>query len=121
MSSVLALSFPLEQPPLMTSIRYRVFGLTVESEIVLPDLTPADDQSAVPDVVIATGAISRTDDSEPIGLSVTPGGAILNIPEAGRYRVTGGNRIQVEPAADATDRSVRRALFRELLARRFGR
>lgn len=86
---------------------YRVFGLSVRSEIALPDLAPGEGSTTAPDVVIAAGAIQLPPQPEPVGLSIVPGGAILNIPEAGRYLVTGGNRIIVDAAANASERSVR--------------
>lgn len=90
----------------MEAHRYRLFGLTVESAIPLPDLPPAPD--AMPaDVVIDYGAVPRPDGVELAGLRVIPEGAVLNIPEAGRYLITGGDRIAVEPGLTATERSVR--------------
>ena len=86
--------------------RYRLFGLRVASTMPLPDLTetPGDD---APDVTIDMGALPPPTAPEPMGLSITPAGAMLNVPEAGRYLVTDGNRIVVDPRPDVTERTVR--------------
>lgn len=99
----------------MTFHRYGLFGLQVASDAPLPDLRPSTG-AGEPDVVITHGAVPRAQAAEPTGLSVTAGGALLNIPDVGRYLIADGDSILVEPAAAATDRNVR--LF--LLGSAFG-
>ncbi len=95
---------------------YRIFGLLIQSEIVLPDLDEVEAGGA-PDVVIRIGPVPRLiDGDEPHGLSVVADGAILNIVTAGRYWIRGGSEIVVEPCSGSTERNLR--LF--LLGSAFG-
>jgi hypothetical protein len=94
---------------------YRLFGLSVASEIPLPDL-PEIPAPGGTDVIIRRGAVAAAADPEPIGLYQPGETAILNIPDVGRYRIRDGGEIIVDPAADASDRNVR--LF--LLGSAFG-
>ena len=103
---VIAASAKQSSLPAMTNYRYRAFGLDVVSDIPLPDLQQTSGVIS-PDVTISAAPVPVTDSAEPIGLHVTPDGAILNIPEAGRYLVSDGNSIIVEPSPAATDRNVR--------------
>jgi hypothetical protein len=86
---------------------YRIFGLDVESAIPLPELDQASPGNPA-DVVIGEGAIPRLlEGDEPAGLSVVGDGAVLNIPEVGRYWIRGGSEITVERFAGASERNVR--------------
>lgn len=84
---------------------YRLFGLNIMSELPLPDLEPRQIGPSF-DVAIDGAAVPGCEE-EPEGLYVRPEGAVLNIRGVGRYLVTGGNRISVEPDPAATDRNVR--------------
>jgi len=84
---------------------YSVFGLTLASAIPLPELLPPLDAASV-DIRIAIGEVPRIDDA-PSGLSVHPGGALLTVPDVGRYWIADGRAILVEPDPGASDRNVR--------------
>ena len=98
----------------MTQFYYSVFGLTVASEIELPELWPGEAGSPV-DVVVRCASVGATG-TEPGGLTVLGENALLNIPQVALYRIDAGREIVVEAAPEAADRNVR--LF--LLGSAFG-
>ncbi|GAA0298772.1 HPr kinase [Sphingomonas oligophenolica] len=91
---------------------YSVFGLTLCSEIELPELQPVDGGN--PDVEISYGKVAVPGQTGE--LVITADGAILVVAQAGRYQVQQGRRIVVDPAGGAAPRTVR--LF--LLGSAFG-
>ena len=99
--------------------RYKVFGLHIESNILLPELLNALDTFDTPEVSIRfgkvpisiTGAIERTKIYQ-----VTKNQFLFQVPRVGSYYVTDGNSIVVEPAEQSEERFVR--LF--LLGTAFG-
>ena len=92
---------------------YSLFGLSVRSEIPLPELFPAEIECE-PDVAIRVGTIN-SDERAP-GLHELGDGLLFVATDAGRYRIAGGREIIIEPNAGAPDRNVR--LF--LLGSAFG-
>jgi hypothetical protein len=92
---------------LLPRFRYHAHGVTLASEIELPELTPA---TGDPDVVLRRGAVP-----EHLPGPVTrgpryeaaPGHYLLHIPGVARYWVKDGREIVVAPEADADDRDVR--------------
>jgi hypothetical protein len=84
---------------------YRVFGLHVRSEFMLPELLPAD-EVAVPDVRITTGPVAAPNDDEE-GLHTLNGSLVLVVPEVARFLVQGGNSIIVDAAAGVPERNIR--------------
>lgn len=97
----------------MSAHHYRVFGLTVRSELELPELFAADSNAPV-DVWITIGAV----DGEGLdgGLHAGEDGLVLVIPEVARFRITGGTSVMVDPMHGVPPRNVR--LF--LLGSAFG-
>lgn len=99
--------------------RYKVFGLHVESDILLPELLTSADNSNPPEVTIILGEVPD-DIIDPIEKSQSYQAAknrfIFNVPKVGRYYVTNGNCILVQPAEQVEERVVR--LF--LLGTTFG-
>lgn len=87
--------------------RYSVFGLSIKSELPLPELFP----QAVPreaDVEIVIGSIPVFPNRpEHEGFSVTDFGGLLTVAGVGRYLISDGCRITVEPAASGSDRHLR--------------
>jgi hypothetical protein len=81
---------------------YAAFGLTFESEIVCPELRPGDGTA---DVVIAEGS-ALNEVREPF-MEAAPGEFRLDAPSAGRFTVTGGHHIAVEPLAGVDPGAVR--------------
>ncbi len=105
-----------EEQALQEARSYKIFGLTIRSEIVLHDL-PEIRLDRSPDVMIRLGDAPRLlEGEEPQGLSVSGNGAILNIIGVARYWISGGSEIVVEPCSGATERNLR--LF--LLGSAFG-
>jgi len=85
--------------------RYRLFGLSVQSEIRLPELV-ADAPAGTTDVRIEVRAIAKSPDA-PAGLHVEGEEALLVIPEVGRFLTRGGREMLVEPAAGVSPRNLR--------------
>lgn len=98
---------------MIISETYCAFGLTLQSDLALPEL-PMVSVSAEPDVRITLGKI-ETGILSPQGhgglWKTAPGQLELNVPGIGRYLVSQGNKIQIEPARDATAASLRTMLL----------
>jgi hypothetical protein len=94
-------------------IPYSVFGLVIASEIELAELEPAP-AGTVPDAVVRRGAVTLPEANS--GYSAAGEGTLLTIPRVGRYLISGGSEIVVDPAPGASERNVR--LF--LLGSAFG-
>jgi hypothetical protein len=86
--------------------RYRLFGLRVASEVELPELLTSSDEGPA-DVEIAYGAVAELGPDEPDGLTVMTEGALLKIPKVGRFWMSGGRNMAVDPALGASLRNVR--------------
>jgi hypothetical protein len=85
--------------------RYRLFGLSVLSEIALPELVP-DPGDGAADVRIRIGTIAKSTDAE-AGLHVEGDEALLVIPAAGRFLSRAGLEMLVEPADGVSERNLR--------------
>ena len=83
---------------------YFLFGLRVRSEIELPELTPSEELGQ-PDVVVRLGQIASG--PGPGGLSDQDGALLLTVNDVGRYRISGGTEILVEPKIGVDSRNVR--------------
>ena len=94
---------------------YRVFGLTVQSEIPLPELVPGQDVAEA-DVVIRLGMIPAIEGEVRENFAATDAGGVLNVAGAGRYLIRDGREIIVDPDPAGTERHLR--LF--LLGSAFG-
>lgn len=84
---------------------YKIFGLSVQSELALPELVSSQDPIG-PDVVIQVEAI----DADPSGdFEVTAEGDImsLGVPGIARYTMIDGRRILVAARPGASQRDVR--------------
>ncbi len=90
--------------------RYRLFGLTLQSAIPLPELAPlALGSGGDADVVIERGAVAIPVDAPPPvgGLYGRGKDGVLQVKRTGRYRISDGSRIVVDAEAEALDRNVR--------------
>lgn len=90
--------------------RYKVFGLRVASDMELPELLPEINPHGTPEVQIRFGQVP----AESIGVmaknrnyQATEDQFLMQVPGVGRYHVTKGNSILIEPAVQAEDRFVR--------------
>ena len=90
--------------------RYKVFGLNVDSDILLPELLTAFDNCNQLEVSIRLGKVP-TSIINPIKKNeiyqVARNHFLLQVTGVGRYYVTNGNSILVEPAEQAEERFVR--------------
>jgi len=93
--------------------QYSVFGLRVRSGIDLPELFEALGEGDA-DVDIELGAIDAPAMND--GLTAVAGGLLLTIPDVGRFLISDGDRIMIEPLHEVDARNVR--LF--LLGSAFG-
>lgn len=82
---------------------YRLFGLTVESDILLGELKPLGGRK-VADVRIVLGADGPVN-GEP-GIDANGEALTFTVPDLARYTVTGGAQILVEQAPHASARNV---------------
>jgi hypothetical protein len=89
---------------------HRAYGLFIASEIMLPELLPARQGSAI-DVTITIGKIADGGlaDGEQLGpfLWSSPGEFWLEVPGVARFLVRGGAEIVIEPAPGIDEDSVR--------------
>lgn len=98
------------------TVTCRVFGLTVVSELTLPEL-PLTHGNA--DVYIRYGKTPVELDNTLLrqeNCQAGPSQLLLNVPAAGRFHVKNGNSITIEPVATADEKTIR--LF--LLGTAFG-
>lgn len=91
--------------------RYSAYGLAIESTFEIPEMLPAvEPPKAEPDVVIRRGEVPTELDG-PIGRGVasqsTADEMLLTIEDVGRYLVSKGCRITVDPDEVASDHDVR--------------
>ena len=96
----------------MTS-RYRVFGLSVLSELELPELARCED-AVSPDVIVTTGSVDSTIASA--GLHAAGADLVFVAEDVARFQISSGARIVIDPVPGADPRNVR--LF--LLGSAFG-
>lgn len=90
--------------------RYRLFGLTIQSAIPLPDLAPlAPGEGGDADVVIERGPVVLPEGGPPPlrGLYGPGDEAVLRITGIALYRISGGRRITVDVGPEARERNVR--------------
>ena len=82
---------------------YQVFGLSLRSEIALPELHGAAPGEA--DVTIVLGKVPQR--SEKQGLTLFGEDALLTIADVGRFWIRSGREIVVEPDPGTSERNVR--------------
>lgn len=87
---------------------YSCHGLVLDSELPLPELTPAP--AGVPDVVVRVGPVTTPGATAvllPHGMWVDGETAGVDVPQVGRFLAEGGTRITVQPYDDAAPATVR--------------
>lgn len=92
-----------QKAPVVSVHNYRVFGLTVASELELPELL-AGDTETVPNVVIQRAAIAGQWEA---GLHKDGDALVLVIPDVARFRIAGGQSITVDAPTGVPERNVR--------------
>lgn len=102
--------YMLDQKKGTKGYRYKVFGLYITSDILLPELLTAIDSPTTPEVKISlgkvpieiTGAVEKNKSYQ-----TARNQFLFQVPGVGRYYVTNGNSIVVEPAEQAKETSLR--------------
>ncbi len=90
---------------------YSLFGLTVVSELPLPELPPGKPPA---DVVVRRGVVPEAlDEVKKRGVlyQAGPGRLLLRVRDVGRFLVSDGREIRVEPASEAEERALRVFLY----------
>lgn len=96
-----------------TSKVYRAFGLTLQSDIELPELRPAPG-GGKPDVLIRLGVVDLDDRGlEPISANVLAGPEvfIMDVPGCAIIAVARGREIMVQPHPGESDANIRAYLL----------
>lgn len=89
----------------MTLHHYDLFGLRVRSEIELPELV-ASEPGDEGHVFIRRGPVPAQGEEKP-GLNVREGGALLHVPDVGRYWMADGAEMVVEGQPSGSERNLR--------------
>lgn len=103
----------IPETPMSRTFDYAVFGLTIRSDMPLPELFPAA-EVGVPDVIVRAGRLAGPEHSP--GLHSSGDALLLTVPDVARYRIERGQEIFIDPDPGAPERNVR--LF--LLGSAFG-
>ena len=85
---------------------YAVFGLTIRSAIPLTELLQIPDVAEV-DIVISLADLPTIEGEVKGNFAATSAGAVLNVPEAGRYLIRDGREILVHPDPKGSERHLR--------------
>ena len=96
--------------------KYSVFGLTVESELELPELNPTDAAADVSVVFGKTPEHLETPEASTPWMDVKAGQFLLTVDAAGRYYAENGNRIVIEPFPGADGDDLRTFLYDSVFA-----
>jgi len=94
--------FALRPFPDVPTHRYKIYGLSIVSDLRLPEL-PEDEGDGEADVRISGAVVAGSEE----GISFGPDGAVLHIKGIASYLIRDGRGILVDPAPDAVDRNVR--------------
>ena len=92
----------------MKTYRYRVYGISVDSEMELPELFPVEADE--PDVSIRYGdVLTQLPEVKTSGVlyQAAPLDFLLRLKNVGAFRVQKGNSITIEPAAHSLPEEIR--------------
>lgn len=101
----------------MKSFIYKAFGLTIESELKIPELLPGS-RGSKPDVSIAAGAVPsdlRDACSAGVLYQAAPGRFLLQVEKVCRYLAEDGCRIALDRAVGSRDDATRLFLLGPVL------
>ena len=93
--------------------KYDLFGLTISSEIELPELIPAFGTGGG-DVLVTTGTVDAPENAS--GLSISGNDAMLVIPGVGRFLARDGRTLIVDSLPGVADRNLRLYLLGSAIA-----
>lgn len=91
------------------AMHYAAFGLTILSEITLPELQPAPPPYVEPDVVVRLGTLSGDGWDQIVGIEADA--FRLRVAGTGRFEVVGGRMVTVDAEASASPAEVRAFLL----------
>lgn len=97
----------------MSVHHYSLFGLSVRSDLELPELVASNEQRS--DVAFRSGKVELPDDAAP-GVHVHEDVVVLKIPRVANYRISRGREIVVDPVAGSATANVRLFLLGSALA-----
>jgi hypothetical protein len=104
----------MSAPPFL----YRAYGLTIRSDLALPELASGGEGVGA-DVVVRLGTVEAADELPRIGnttVRLVPEGMQLAYPGVARFLVREGREIVVAPEAGTDERDVRLSLLGPVLA-----
>jgi hypothetical protein len=89
---------------------YVVAGLSIRSELVLPELVPLSPPGAEPDVEISIGPVPASlpgAKGSVLEAQIADNEVLVNIPKVGRYLVRAGRQVLIDPAAHVVPKDLR--------------
>lgn len=101
----------------MSNFRYRAFGLNIASAVELPELGAASHPAEVSDVEIESGQVAGRFENGAVEFE--QGRFRLCIPKVGRFEVTDGRKIVVDPSDGQLSSQVRAYLLGSALGALF--
>lgn len=90
-------------------MHYAAFGLTILSELSLPELQPAEPPAGAADVEVRLGALGGEGWDRVVGIEAAS--FRLQVAGTGRFEVTGGHSVTVDEEAGASPAEVRAFLL----------
>jgi hypothetical protein len=90
-------------------MHYAAFGLSILSELALPELQPADPPEAGADVEVRLGALDGEGWDRIVGIATDS--FRLRVAGTGRFEVTGGHAVTIDEEAGASPAEVRAFLL----------
>jgi len=97
---------------------YKVFNMTIESELACPELLEVDEVQN-PDVIIRYGELPETlENPADSGArwQTAPGLYLLNLKRVGRFQVQNGSEIVIQPNKDVSEDNIRTFLLSACLS-----
>ncbi len=89
-------------------LQYFAFGLSIESDIPLPELTPSLESNRLCDVQIRMDRFLKNGfDAQPYDFLADGSTITVKLPDAGVFRIQDGNRIIVSPYSGADEDLIR--------------
>ncbi|WP_240644108.1 aldolase [Paenibacillus paeoniae] len=89
-------------------LQYKAFGFSVHSDMLLPELSAAESDTAKADITVKVNSFLKNGfDAEPYDFIAEDGMVSVKMPDAGVFRVQDGDKIIVSPYAGADEDLIR--------------